>query len=274
MKRQKQPDYRGLRQAINEARWAKSKGKKVKWAALKKTLAIAWQFGYIRYPMGLGVVKANTVEGHTVLMELADQFCQAKLVVKSTLNRDRGWTDGLIKKYDLKPDIYAENPHYARAEPMQLFSLYRVMRIECDDDVAADLAKVLERRPARRQAALRAANTRVERNRQAEEEKYQSFLLFLNGLDFVVPCWPVAELVKYAMRRYSYFRHENSDRKGGDPTFLEQVCCTHLRHDCTNYDTLIGLYQGMRETEAIRQKVDEAISVAYPNLLAEIIASP
>lgn len=46
MKRQKQPDYRGLRQAINEARWAQSKGKKVKWAAVKKTLAITHQFGY------------------------------------------------------------------------------------------------------------------------------------------------------------------------------------------------------------------------------------
>ena len=150
-------------------RWAKAKGKKVKWGELKKALAITWQFGYIRYPMGLSAVKANTAEGRAVLMELAGQFCQAKLVVKSTLNRERGWTDGLIKKYDLQPDIYAENPHYARAEPMQLYSLYRVMRIERDEDVDADLAKVLERRPARRQAALRAADTRIERDRQAEE---------------------------------------------------------------------------------------------------------
>lgn len=94
----------------------------------------------------------------------------------------------------------------------------------------------------------------------------------MDNLDFVVPCWPVAELVQSAMQRYRYFRHETSNHRASDPVFLEPVCRTHLRHDCTNYDTLIGLYQGSREIEAIRQKVDEAITAAYPNLLEAITA--
>lgn len=40
MKRQNQPDYGRLRTVIKDAKWAKDKGKKVKWGELKKALAI------------------------------------------------------------------------------------------------------------------------------------------------------------------------------------------------------------------------------------------
>lgn len=40
--------------------------------------------------------------------------------------------------------------------------------------------------------------------------------------------------------------------------------------DCTNYETLLQLYNGDRQQAAIRAKVREAVEAAYPSLLEQV----
>ena len=90
--KRKQVDYGALRDAIDAAQRGKrgQKKAKIQWSALKKSLKIAWQQGYIRYPGGLDDIKANTKEGRATIRELAAQFRRANLVTKGTLIREYG----------------------------------------------------------------------------------------------------------------------------------------------------------------------------------------
>ncbi|EDX82475.1 hypothetical protein S7335_1276 [Synechococcus sp. PCC 7335] len=272
MKRQsKRPDYEALRYTINRARYAKRTGHcKVQWAELKQALVTAWEFGYIRYPGGVKSVRGNTKAGRTILLELAAQFKDAKLVVKTTLKKEYGWTDRLIAKYQLEPDLLVENPHYRRGAAMHLYALNRVKRIASENEVAAELANVLAQRPARKQAAQQAARTRSIAEQERQEAAHQSFHMFLDGLAFIVPTWSVEALLKQALSRYNTFNYGLSASISDDADFLYQIARTYLYYDCTNYEALLQLYDSDRQRADIRAKVEEAVEAAYPNLLERV----
>lgn len=47
----------------------------------------------------------------------------------STLKlKERGWTDGMIRRFLGEPDATRPNPHYKCAAPMKLYELKRVER--------------------------------------------------------------------------------------------------------------------------------------------------
>lgn len=52
-----------------------------------------------------------------------------RYITKSTL-LNRGWTNGMIKKFFGTPTLSVPNPHYATAPSMKLFSITQVKRIE------------------------------------------------------------------------------------------------------------------------------------------------
>lgn len=149
----KQLDYSIIRADINRQLYAPLKGKKIGWGALKDAISRAWQQGYVQIGKPIEELEANTKSGREELLRLGQQFRQCKTVTKSTLIRERGWTEGLLKKYEFTPDLEVENPHYRGAAPMLLYQLNRVAYIERDEEIAAAIAAVLARRPQRQQAA-------------------------------------------------------------------------------------------------------------------------
>lgn len=269
----KQPNYEELQYTVNRARYAHRTGHgKVQWAELKQALVTAWKVGYIRYPGGVKSVKGNTKAGRAILLELATQFKEAKLVVKTTLTKEYGWTDRLIAKYKLEPDLLVDNPHYRRGAAMQLYALNRVKRIASEDEVAAELASVLAKRPARQQVAQRAARARSIAEQKRQETAHQSFLVFLEGLAFVIPNLSIEALLKRAISHYNSFHYSLSASISDDPVFLYQITRNYLYYDCTNYEVLLQLYHSERQRTAIRSKVEAAVEATYPSLLEQIQA--
>ena len=53
-----------------------------------------------------------------------------KIYFRSSELKQRGWTDGLIKKFLPKPDETKTNPIVKSAAPMKLYKIKRVERIE------------------------------------------------------------------------------------------------------------------------------------------------
>ena len=52
-------------------------------------------------------------------------------ITPARLKSERGWTDGLIKRYLGEPDKLVPNPHYRRARAkMRLYDLARVVQAE------------------------------------------------------------------------------------------------------------------------------------------------
>lgn len=270
IKQSNQPNFEALQTVINKQRYRYKNGQKRKWGQLKEALKIAWRYGYIRYPNGVDSIKANTKEGRAILLQLAEQFKSAKLVTKSTLTKDYGWTESLIKKYGLAPDLYLDNPHYKRAAPMQLYSLNRVLRVSADEDVATDLARILAQRSMRSDGARKAMRTRRERALEKVEAQYLSFQQFIDDLNFVVPVISLDELLRATISHYNSYRYCQPLSLRSEIHLLSHVCRSYLYNDCTNYHQLLDLYSDERYREALHSKAKEACDLTYPNLKQQI----
>lgn len=243
------------------------------WSALKDALQRAWQRGYIQIGKPVECLRANTKAGRAELIELGQQFRQCKFVTKSTLIKERGWTEGLLKKYGFTSDLRAENPHYRRGAPMLLYQLNRVARIERDDEVAADLARVLSRRPGRKQSALRASETRsAEKCRQAAAQ-LESFRAFMSSVEFIIPRWPVPDLVVRAIAHYNGYHWNKRCPKNALPLTLARMSINFLMYDCIEYETLLRMYPGEEYQPLIHHKITAAIERAYPDLAGQIVAA-
>ncbi len=157
------------------------------------------------------------------------------------------------------------------------YQLNRVTRIERDDEVAADLARVLARRPGRKRAALRAAETRsvAQRRRAAEQAEVQleSFRAFMSGVEFIIPRWPVSELVTRAIAHYNGYHWDKRCPKNAAPAILTKISINFLMYDCTEYETLLRMYPGEDYQPSIHCKIVAAIERAYPDLVGQIVAA-
>lgn len=272
----KQLDYASIRADINRQLYAPCKGKKIAWGELKDAISQAWQQGYVQIGKPVEALKANTKVGREELLKLGLQFRQCKTVTKGTLIKERCWTEGLLKKYGFTPDFEMDNPHYKRGAPMLLYQLNRVAYIERDEEVAADIAAVLARRPQRQQAALRAAQSRLAA-RSAEEqrqkaEQLESVRIFMESMEFIIPQWPVKELLTRAIAHYNCIHWSKKCSLEDEPALLTRISTDFLVHDCTEYSTLLALYPSVDCQRIIHSKVTAAIANAYPELTAQITA--
>ena len=62
------------------------------------------------------------------------------------IKRDRGWTDGAIKKYLGKPDYLTINPNYNNGPKMKMYSMKRIADAERKPDFQEWYEKHQERR--------------------------------------------------------------------------------------------------------------------------------
>ena len=83
-----------------------------------------------------------------------------RYITKSTL-LNRGWTNGMIKKFFGTPTLSVPNPHYATAPSMKLFSITQVKRIERKQEFADYMSRIAHKREAARERM-------VERHKKAK----------------------------------------------------------------------------------------------------------
>lgn len=172
----------------------------------------------------------------------------ARHITPTRLRSERGWTDGMIRRYLGGPDKTATNPHYRCAPEMKLYLVSRVEAAESRAEVRADLDKAASRRPARRAAAKRAAETK---ERQADEEAEK----WLANTKIRWRWPPVDKIKSWAIRHYnehtreyncyramigrSYSMNPRLADSDSDSLFLDRITRNFLRHGCSNYDQIL-----------------------------------
>ena len=178
--------------------------------------------------------------------------------------KERGWTDALIRKYLPTPDALKDNPMYKRAAPMKLYRLSRVEAAETTPEFTAAFEKILEARPAARNAVQKAVET-----------KRQQLLSYVQRLEIVVPVLARDDLLQQARWHYNDRNRERERFADGssDPAFLRRITVNFVRHRLTEYeDELYRLFGRVGTADGYRAlsiKVYTAIAEAYPYLADE-----
>ena len=75
-----------------------------------------------------------------------------KKYYRSSELKQRGWTDGLIKKFLPNPDETKTNPVIKSAAPMKLYKIKRVERIEKSERFIKEMENISRRKIAARKA--------------------------------------------------------------------------------------------------------------------------
>lgn len=178
--------------------------------------------------------------------------------------KERGWTDGLIKKFLPEPDMTMPNRVYRSKPPYRLYSKHRVADIESTGlwKQAAEIAS------SKRQTALRAVET-----------KRQSLLKAIANLNVRVPVMPHVALVEHACNSYNSHKLDlllergyeyTPATKDSDGAFLERIMVNYIRHCLTDYEFQLSCTYGrvgVRQASfEIQRKVYEAIAMTYPQL--------
>jgi hypothetical protein len=196
-------------------------------------------------------------------------------ITPARLKSERGWTDGLIKKFLGQPDKTAPNPHYSSGgAPMRLYLRVRVDEAEASAEWQA--AKV--GKAGARAKIARASKTTADRKRA-------ELLAAIERVTVIVPDLTIEELRKLAVKHYNLLwasrgKYDKRASENDDPAFLDRISYNCLRHDLVNIevadgdlvyrDDLIASLHGMvgknDAYDALWDKVSDAITDVYPHL--------
>lgn len=202
-----------------------------------------------------------------------------KYIAKSTLKKERGWTDFLIAKFLPGPCKEVPNPHYRSGSPMQLYGIERVQEIESREDFQKDF---LLRQP-RKIAALQSAKKTV--STKTEKLKTQ-----IDNIQINIPLLPVDVIRKRAISAFNdkqrdkeyraFLRDDNTEfvprfaDLNSEESFLNRLCVNYLRHHSeSNYREGFYTIKGKTGCRSVypvfKQKVLSAIAEKYPCFKAE-----
>jgi len=190
---------------------------------------------------------------------------EQKYYTITTLKRERGWTDGLVKKLLRDPDVIADNPYYRNGNPMRLYLKERVHDAENEDCYQ----RAQEGRKKRHNAAMKGVQTKKDRLMRMIEE-----------MDISVQVIDIGDVIEQAVHSYNdrgWERGEKCEKIPAeglcDSLFHQRVCVNFLRHECTDYDwnleataKKVGRGDGIAE---IRRKIYDEIRKKYPLFRAE-----
>lgn len=177
-----------------------------------------------------------------------------EFISKAGLKKGRGWTDAMIKKFLGDPDLYADNPHYKCAAPMQLWKLKKVERIEKRKQVVA---------------AFETANKRKASASKAVETKFNRALEYANDYIPDLPDLTEGELFDLAIEHYNNFHdYDCCDSKyveyTEDQEFLHRIAKNYVRHVLNiEYDGIEGFVGSHIAHDIIYDKINDAVSQKY-----------
>ena len=170
-----------------------------------------------------------------------------KIYFRSSELKQRGWTEGLIKKFLPKPDETKTNPIVKSAAPMKLYKITRVERIEKSEKFIQEMESISKRKIVARRAI---------------ETKTAKTIEWANSVSFNVPTFSKDKLEHNAVYQYEQY-NDTKVYDRDDEDFINRICTNYLRHECTTYDrvlnSLYGLVGRQKAYEIIKEKVNQEI---------------
>lgn len=169
-----------------------------------------------------------------------------KIYFRSSELKQRGWTDGLIKKFLPKPDETKTNPIVKSAAPMKLYKIKRVERIEKSEKFIKEMENISRRKIAARKAV---------------ETKTAKTIEWANSIKINVPSIDKDKLLRKAI--YHYNQYHDTYIGSIDEDFANRISTNYIRHECTNYDRVLDSLYGMvgrdKAYDIIKGKVNQEI---------------
>lgn len=154
--------------------------------------------------------------------------------------KERGWTDGIIKKMVLTADKETSNPYYKKAAPMKLFLLKRIEDLEKTEQF-----KELQSKSESRKAGAK----------KAVETKTAKLYRYVETVPIEIKYIPEPELTQTAIISYNQWQANrpsvlNGNRdytvasENSDKEFLDRIRKNYIRHNLTNYDDVLAEIKG------------------------------
>jgi hypothetical protein len=169
-----------------------------------------------------------------------------KKYYRSSELKQRGWTEGLIKKFLPKPDETKTNPVIKSAAPMKLYKIKRVERIEKSEKFIKAMESIAKRKAAARKAV---------------ETKTAKTIEWANSIKINVPSIDKDKLLRKAI--YHYNQYHDTYIGSIDEDFANRISTNYIRHECTNYDRVLDSLYGMvgrdKAYDIIKGKVNQEI---------------
>ena len=173
--------------------------------------------------------------------------------------KDRGWTEGIIKKIGVVPDKEVVNPHYKNSAPMKLYDVRRIEGIEASDEFKTLYDTALKRRMAAKKAA---------------ETKMQSMKDYVHSIEIKMPMSSKEQVFRRAVAHYNalwewrgcYDKHI-SDYRILDNATLERLTANMIRHSMTDYDSVLERNYGKVGVEYahdyLKEKINKMVHDTY-----------
>lgn len=189
-----------------------------------------------------------------------------KVYISTGKLKERGWTEGSIKKFLKEPDKMAQNPFYSKAPEMRLYLLERIEETEKQEDFQNWLNKS---KPGREKISRKSLETAEKRRKELFD--------YINSLEIEIEKLEDKSLYKLATRHYENLWGSRGKDKfvenGADKNFLNRISVNMLRHECSNYEEELGeIFGQIGVDEAyilLKNKVLNKIAEVYPFLAAE-----
>lgn len=174
---------------------------------------------------------------------------------------ERDWTRDLVERFLGEPHERRANARHPNRNPMRLYLLSDVERVETEDDFLAAFAVARDR-----STIMRASN-------KARTERLSETIL---PDDVIVESVDLSDLLRAAIDRHEAFaglrdlRSPRTTRKTHDGPFLDRICVEYAVCALVRYDRRVdGLFRRIgivRASAVVRDRTFEAVAKTYPTL--------
>ena len=184
--------------------------------------------------------------------------------------KERGWTDGAIKKFLGTSEDTRKNPHYRSGPPMQLWHIETVCQAEQIPEFIEWKAKHDSRREGFRRRAI-----------EQHQQRKSLLMEWVDSLKVEVPKYGKRQLFQFAIENYNdlwssrgkFEKLIYQDFRELDPEFLHRITVNALLHVLSDYEYHLAQVEGLtgasEAREKLKRKVLTSIHETYPDVTYE-----
>ena len=179
--------------------------------------------------------------------------------------KERGWTDVILKKFNIEWDLERPNPHYRSAPTTKLYLIEKINPIEETEQFKIEIEK---------------SNKRKKSSIKAIETKKQNLIKLIDELpEPIIPIIKEKQLYKEALEQYNDFYAYVRNRpdkciKNPNISTKKRLAVNYIRHQLTHYDEdLDHIFGKVGKDDAyilLKNNTLNAIKKYYPYLEDEV----
>jgi HJR/Mrr/RecB family endonuclease len=181
--------------------------------------------------------------------------------------KERGWTDGAIKRFLGSAEETRKNPHYRSGPPMQLWRVETVCEAERNPEFTAWKTKHDCRREGLKKRAV-----------EQHQQRRSLLMEWVDSLKIEVPKYSEKKLFRFAIENYNNLWSDRGefekliyqDFRKLDPEFLHRITINALLHTLSDYEYHLSQVEGLTGASEARIKLKKRILTSihetYPNV--------